>query len=177
MRNPRCFLRPTLLSAGLLLAGACDHASQAKDAATRQAGTPERTEAGSSALQDTGLSSDGGLSTEGWVDDAGSQKDGGVTLDCIKGGPVSAVHAEFHCGSVTVYTCKDLSNVVLEFEDGHRERFENQSGHTNVFFGTGANANLRVTRVWIKAGANQSGEGPGYGERSDAVLSRNHAEE
>jgi hypothetical protein len=78
------------------------------------------------------------------------------------------VHAEFHCGSVTIYTCKDLSNVVLEFEDGHRERFDNQSGHTNVFSGTGANLAMRVTRVWIKAGANQSGEGPGFGERSDA---------
>lgn len=94
--------------------------------------------------------------------------DAGVVLDCPHGGRASVVHAEFHCGSVTTYTCKDLSNVVLQFADGSTQRFDGQSGHVNTFSGTGANAGKTVVRVWIKAGPNFSGDGPGYGERVDA---------
>lgn len=95
-------------------------------------------------------------------------EDGGIVLECKKGGAVSAVHVEFDCGSITTYTCKDLSNVVLEFADGSRQRFDAQSGHVNTFTGTGANAGKPVVGVWVKAGANFSGDGPGYGERVDA---------
>jgi hypothetical protein len=94
--------------------------------------------------------------------------DAGVGLECPHAGKVGAVRVEFHCGSITTYTCKDLSNVVLEFSDGSRERFESQTGHDNTFTGTSANAGKQVVRVWVKAGANQSGDGPGYGERVEA---------
>lgn len=97
--------------------------------------------------------------------DVVTEGDAGIVLDCMRGGEVSAVHVEFDCDSITVYTCKDLSNIVLEFEDGTREKFDGQSGSVNTFTGTGANAGKTVVRVWVKAGSNHSGEGPGYGER------------
>lgn len=96
--------------------------------------------------------------------------DGGIPLDCPHGGAQSVVTAVFRCDIVISYTCKDLSNIVLEFEDGTRERFEGQNGHTNAFSGTGANAGKLIARVWVKAGANHSGDGPGYGERFEAPV-------
>jgi hypothetical protein len=87
-----------------------------------------------------------------------------VVLDCVKGA-VSAVHAVFACGEITIYTCKDLSNVVIELEDGQRVRFEDVSGQVNTFQAPGGQ---RIVGVWIKAGNNASGDGPGYGERVDA---------
>jgi len=92
----------------------------------------------------------------------------GVDLDCPHGGKASVVKVAFRCTSVTSYTCKDLSNIVLEFADGSRQRWEGQSGHENSFSGTGDNAGKVVTRVWVKAGPNFSGDGPGYGERVEA---------
>jgi hypothetical protein len=101
--------------------------------------------------------------------DASTEDDAGIVLDCVKGA-VSSVHVEFECSSVTVYTCKDLSNLVIEFEDGTRQRFEGQKGHTNAFSGTGTFAGKRIVRVWVKAGANHSGDGPGYGERVETTV-------
>jgi hypothetical protein len=95
------------------------------------------------------------------------ENDAGV-LECPKGGKASAVLVEFECHLIRVHTCKDLSNVVLEFADGTRQRFEGLKGHVNMFNGTGANAGKQVVRVWVKAGANHSGDGPGYGERVEA---------
>jgi hypothetical protein len=89
-------------------------------------------------------------------------------LACPHGGKVGGVLVEFECQIIRVHTCKDLSNVVLEFADGTRQRFEDLQGHSNVFSGTGANAAKQVVRVWVKAGANHSGDGPGYGERIEA---------
>jgi hypothetical protein len=85
---------------------------------------------------------------------------------CVRGGgPVGMIHVVFACDSITVYSCKDLSNVVLEFENGERERFEGLEGQVGTFSGT---AGGRITGVWVKAGANFSGDGPGYGQRFDA---------
>lgn len=68
----------------------------------------------------------------------------------------------FDCNTITVLTCKDLSNVVLELEDGTRKRFEGLSGHVNTFEAPGG---ASVLGAWVKAGNNHGGEGPGYGER------------
>ncbi len=94
--------------------------------------------------------------------------DGGFTLECMRGAKVSVVHVEFRCSEITVYTCKDLSNIVIEYEDGTQGRIEGTNGHVNSFTGTGANAGKRIVRVWVKAGNNKSGDGPGFGERVDA---------
>ena len=73
----------------------------------------------------------------------------------------------FECGSITVYSCKDLSNVVLEFENGERQRFEGLQGQVGTFSGS---AGGRIVGVWVKAGSNGSGDGPGYGERFDVPM-------
>jgi hypothetical protein len=88
--------------------------------------------------------------------------DGGIVLDCVRG-ELGEVHVEFACDSITVYTCKDLSNVVIELEDGTRVRVEGLNGQVNTF-----SNGQRVVGVWVKAGNNKSGDGPGYGERVDA---------
>lgn len=71
----------------------------------------------------------------------------------------------FYGTSIDVVSTKDLSNVVLEFEDGVHQKFDGLSGYTGTFAGTGSNAGKFITNCWIKSGDNQSGEGPGYGER------------
>jgi len=110
------------------------------------------------------------------ADDAGTPSspavvlaDGGIVsigeLECPRGGSTGPVRVTFRCGEITVVTCKDLSNVVLELEDGTRQRFEGLKGHTNHFTAVGAQQGAAVIGVWVKAGNNKSGDGPGYGER------------
>jgi len=76
---------------------------------------------------------------------------------------VSAVFASNHL-SATANSNKDLSNVVLKFFDGVHQKFDNLTGYTGTFSGTGANAGKCIVGVWIKSGCNASGDGPGYGE-------------
>lgn len=81
----------------------------------------------------------------------------------------NTVAAEFDCTSVDVSSSRyDLSNVVLQFDDGSVQRFEGLSSKTGTFAGTGDFAGLELDGVWIKAGNNKSGDGPGYGEFVDA---------
>lgn len=75
------------------------------------------------------------------------------------------IEVTFYTTSIYVESSKDLSNVVLEYEDGVHQKFDNLSGHTGTFAGTGSNAGKFITNCWIKSGRNHSGEGPGYGER------------
>ncbi|MEZ6050230.1 MAG: hypothetical protein R3C02_02415 [Planctomycetaceae bacterium] len=77
----------------------------------------------------------------------------------------------FHGGGTSVYveSTKDLSNVVLEFEDGTHYKFDNlNQGKTGTFEGIGANTGKVIAGVWVKSGCNSSGDGPGYGERFDS---------
>ncbi|MDP2350340.1 MAG: thrombospondin type 3 repeat-containing protein, partial [Chloroflexota bacterium] len=90
-----------------------------------------------------------------------------LPVTCVVGGPVPDVAVAFTCDGVAVRSCKDLSNVVLDLESGVRQRFEGLSGETGIFAGTGANAGQPIRTVWVKSGANMSGDGPGYGERFD----------
>jgi hypothetical protein len=62
---------------------------------------------------------------------------------------------------VYVTSTKDLSNVVLGFEDGTSQKIEPLSGLTGTFGG----GSTKITKIWVKSGSNDSGEGPGYGER------------
>lgn len=79
-----------------------------------------------------------------------------------------AITVAFDCTSVDVASSsKDLSNVVLRFDDGD-QKFENLRGTSGTFSGTGAFEGEAVTAAFVKAGSNASGEGPGYGERFDA---------
>jgi len=76
---------------------------------------------------------------------------------------VGAIFAPNHL-SVTVSSTKDLSNVVLKFHDNTTQKFENLSGFSATFQGTGANSNKCIVGVWIKSGCNNSNDGPGFGE-------------
>ncbi|MGQ9576095.1 MAG: VWA domain-containing protein [Thermoguttaceae bacterium] len=71
----------------------------------------------------------------------------------------------FRSNDVYVTSTKELSNVVLQFSTGAKQKFEPLSGTTGTFAGTGSNAGKRIDKVWVKSGSNDSGEGPGYGER------------
>ncbi len=53
---------------------------------------------------------------------------------------------------------KKLSNVVLHFEDGTHQKFDDLSGgYTGNFAGTGENAGKVVIGVWIKSGVGSWG--------------------
>jgi len=77
------------------------------------------------------------------------------------------ITVEYRHKSVYVTSTKDLSNVVLRYSNGNEQKFEGLSGKTAVFAGTGGNSNKPIYKVWVKSGANASGEGPGYGEPFD----------
>lgn len=111
---------------------------------------------------------DSGAGTEPLAREADPTRWRSPGLECPRGGPVGPVEVDFACTEVHVRACKELSNVVIELEGGARERFEDLEGHTGTFSGTGVNAGLPVVRVWVKAGRNHSGDGPGYGERFEA---------
>jgi len=80
---------------------------------------------------------------------------------------VGAVQNNTTWKSVYVTSTKDLSNVVLAFDDGVHQKFEGLSGYSGTFEGTGANAGKEIVTAWVKSGPNASGDGPGYGERFD----------
>jgi hypothetical protein len=66
--------------------------------------------------------------------------------------------------AIAIRSTKDLSNVVLEFKDGTRQKFDDLTGHSGTFLGTGPNHRKSIVGCWVKSGRNASGDGPGYGE-------------
>lgn len=76
------------------------------------------------------------------------------------------ITVDFNGTSIHVESALDISNVVLEFDDGSRERFEHiPNGTTSAdFMGTGDYAGKTIVGAWIKSGCNESGMGTGYGE-------------
>jgi hypothetical protein len=127
----------------------------------------------SSASQD-GTGSNDGLSlmprsSDSYDDDCANWKTGDgyhdeCKLDCPQGGPTGPIAVRFECYEVHVVSCKELSNVVLEFADGEHLKFDNLRGH----YGTFGGGDREIVGVWVKAGSNASGDGPGYGERFDS---------
>lgn len=80
-------------------------------------------------------------------------------------GAIPQIYTTFKGNSIYTVSSKDLSNVVLEFSDGSRQKFDNlNQGQTGEFAGTGWYEGKRITKCWIKSGSNDSGDGPGYGE-------------
>ena len=70
----------------------------------------------------------------------------------------------FRSDDVFVSSSKDLSNIVMQFADGTTEKIEDLELPSSAFRGTGDNADKYITKVWVKSGTNDSGDGPGYGE-------------
>jgi hypothetical protein len=69
-----------------------------------------------------------------------------------------------NCESVNVTSCKDLSNVVLGFDDCTTYKYDNLTGTTGSYT---APAGKKIIAVWVKSGCYQSGDGPGFGWRVD----------
>ncbi|MBW3663278.1 MAG: hypothetical protein KY469_09290 [Actinobacteria bacterium] len=85
--------------------------------------------------------------------------------------PAVTIDVDWSCTSVHVSADKDLSNVVLALEDGDEVKFDGLGqGTEGTFSGTGDDADAIITTIWVKAGNNHSGDGPGYGERFDNPL-------
>ncbi len=85
-----------------------------------------------------------------------------VDLDLNDGGP--DVICEFTDTSVSVRSSKDLSNVVIAFEDSTEEKFDELNvGTSGTFAGTGHNAGKKIIGAWVKAGENQEDDGTGKG--------------
>ena len=85
-------------------------------------------------------------------------------LDCPQGGSTAPIAVRFECTEVHVVSCKELSNVVVAFADGEHLKFDDLEGH----YGTFGGGDRQIVTVWVKAGNNASGDGPGYGERFDS---------
>ncbi len=58
-------------------------------------------------------------------------------LDCPRGGPTAPIAVHFECNEVHVVSCKDLSNVVVEFEDGEHYKYDGLDGHYGTFGAVG----------------------------------------
>jgi hypothetical protein len=158
-----------LLGLGLLLLAACDDGGAAGSAQGElQAESKSAEQSAAPAQGDANrVASDAGARREGdqgvrQLADAGPPA---INLACPQGSSSGPVGVLFACDRITVVTCKDLSNVVLELADGSRQRLEGLKGHQNVF--VAANGQT-IVGVWVKAGDNASGDGPGYGKRFDA---------
>lgn len=71
------------------------------------------------------------------------------------------------CKRIDVSSCKDLSNVVLVYEDCSWQKFDGLTQKSGTFAGTGSNDGKFISHVYIKSGCHKSGEGPGFGRRFD----------
>lgn len=156
-----------LLGLGLLLLVSCDDGNLAGSAHGELQAAEAEFGADSGTPPQTGDATDAGARREGdqgvrQLADAGAPT---IGLICPQGGNTGPVAVVFACDRITVVTCKDLSNVVIERADGSRQRLQGLKGHRNVFVSAGGQA---IAGVWVKAGENRSGDGPGYGERFDA---------
>ncbi len=75
------------------------------------------------------------------------------------------IEVTFKDREIYVESTKDLSNVVLEFDNGHHYKYDGLSGRSRTFRGTGSYNGRKIVGCWVKSGRNASGDGPGYGER------------
>lgn len=77
-------------------------------------------------------------------------------------GPIPHISVTFKGTSIYTESSKDLSNVVVQLEDGTQYKFDDlNQGQTGEFVSPDGQ---RITKCWIKSGTNASGDGPGYGE-------------
>ncbi len=80
-------------------------------------------------------------------------------------GVSGSVKAEFTCTSVKITsTGAPLAYVVLVFTDGSRQKFENLSGFSGTFAGTGANEGKTIAGVYAKATTNVATDCNGCGD-------------
>jgi len=85
-----------------------------------------------------------------------------IDLDINEGGP--DVRAEFDGTDVRVWATAPLANVVIQFEDGTLQRFENLSASSGTFRGTGEYEGKVVAEAWIQAGEFEGDEALAMGQ-------------
>lgn len=90
-------------------------------------------------------------------------------LASMTGSDAAEIEVVFDCGSVSVSSSKDISNVVLVFEDGSEQKLDGLSGREGTFSGSGDHDGKVIDAVYVKSGDNASGEGPGAGEHFQAT--------
>jgi hypothetical protein len=96
------------------------------------------------------------------LDDQDTTVTGGTCRRCESSNTVRFQSESPNCVEVT--SCKDLSNVVLVDCNGTHYKHDGLRGKTGTFCHP---SGLPITRVYVKSGCFQSGEGPGYGRRFD----------
>lgn len=73
---------------------------------------------------------------------------------------VASIAVAFGPNTAAVQSSKDISNVVILDCAGNEYKIESPS--TNIFTDEDG-----IVTIWVKAGDNHSGDGPGYGQRFD----------
>lgn len=73
------------------------------------------------------------------------------------------VDLDWSCELITVVSDKDISNIVVRI-DGVDTKIEFRDGVNSYEFSAAG-----VTDVWVKAGKNKSGDGPGYGQHFETI--------
>ncbi|MCA9039909.1 MAG: hypothetical protein KDA65_06115 [Planctomycetaceae bacterium] len=79
-------------------------------------------------------------------------------------GPIPHIEVTWKNREVYIESTKDLSNVVLQFTDGTTHKFDNLDTNPSLT-GSFSYYNKKIATAWVKSGSNESGDGPGYGER------------
>ncbi|MCC9607240.1 pilus assembly protein TadG-related protein [Blastopirellula sp. JC732] len=80
-------------------------------------------------------------------------------------GCMPQIKVTFKGTEIYAESTKDLSNVVLEFDDGYRYKFDDlHQGTTGTFAGVGSYSGRVITKCWVKSGCNEASDGSGYGE-------------
>ena len=102
------------------------------------------------------------LTSPAWAEPASSQLDAvSSQLDAASSQPSITVTVD--CDGITITSTKDLSNVVVGAGVDHVKH----DGLTGYTFTIPYDPTIDV--VWVKSGSNESGDGPGYGQRFDIV--------
>jgi hypothetical protein len=73
---------------------------------------------------------------------------GELVLDCAEPA-ASDVHVLFECDSVTIYACDELSDAVLEYENGKRQRFTRLRAQTATLAARGVHDGQRIVSVRV----------------------------
>ena len=89
----------------------------------------------------------------------------------------SEIRVQFRGQTVGIQSTRDVSNVVLQYSDGAKQKFDDLQGRKLQLTGTGIHAGKLILRAWIKSGPNFSGDGPGYGQRFEKSDSTDSARE
>ncbi len=109
--------------------------------------------------------SDGAVKAKGKKNNDGGGNDGaaGVEVDLEAADSGIAVA----CTAKSIYvttTAHDISNIVVAMQDGTHVKYDNLKGKSYTV------PEANVVTVWVKSGDNDSGDGPGYGERFDCTV-------